>query len=165
MLIDEYLRARIEAVKAQLEREGYQPESEEVKPVGPDVPVDFRESRPVFVPVMGSQLEALCDVAKAAREHWNYSGECSSGDITGCDLCEAMAKLEDPNLPEPEVRKPAEVKPGKPERRTYSKSLLEADMRVTIGEPEDDGRIRMTIDSIDPGVHAVLVANGWALEQ
>ena len=101
MNIDEHLRKRIAAIKAQIEREGYRPESDTVETnIGPDATVDLRESRPVFVPVMASDLEKLCDVARHAREHWMYSVECSGGDITGCDLCTALAALDDPNIPE-----------------------------------------------------------------
>lgn len=53
--------------------------------------------------------------------------------------------------------------PKTPELRVYSKLALAADIKMTV-TGEDDGRVRVETETVDPGLHALLEANGWKLE-
>lgn len=53
--------------------------------------------------------------------------------------------------------------PSAPEMRTYVKSRTEVDCKVNVQE-QDDGKVRVSIETMDPGLQALMESAGWERE-
>ena len=54
---------------------------------------------------------------------------------------------------------------ARPERMVFSKLRSEADVKVTVSETEEDGKVRVQVDTCDAGLQAIMECEGWTREQ